>query len=80
MSEWKIPVRTETTEDRLNRMFAGWTDTEVESLMVSLRESQDRHRLPWSDIWREYAKRTFSDNAVCKRCGSDNHTAENHPE
>lgn len=72
----------ETIEDRLNRMFAGWTDDEVEQAMVAIRESNARRfgRTPWDDVWREYAKRKFSDHIVCKRCGSDNHTEATHHE
>jgi hypothetical protein len=69
---------SESYEDRLNRMYAGWTDEEVLHAMEAIRESQDSHRLAWEDVWREYARRTFPENVVCKRCGSDNHTELTH--
>ena len=66
-------------EDHLNRMFSSWTNDEVRILMETLREVPNHHRdVTWDVVWREYARRSFADNVVCKRCGSDNHTAINH--
>ena len=68
----------ESYEDRLHRLYAGWTDEEVKAAMEALRESQHYYKVTWDDIWREHARRTFSEDVVCRRCGSENHTAVTH--
>lgn len=71
-------MRYETYAARLKRLYSGWTDEEVRDAMEAVRESQQDHRLAWSDIWREYARRTFAPNVVCRLCGSENHTEATH--
>jgi len=66
-------IRRETYEQRLKRLFEGWTDEEVLDAMKAIREVQDHNVQAWANVWREYARRTFSDNVVCHRCGSENH-------
>lgn len=70
----------ETTEQILNRMYSGWTDDEVHQQMETLREADATISTPFALVWREYARRTYGPRgAACTRCGSDNHTAVNHP-
>lgn len=70
-------------ENRLNRMFSGWTDAEVKTAFEAIRESGARRHsaVVFEDFWREYARRTWPDGVfLCSRCGSDNHGTANHDE
>ncbi len=74
---------SETYEARLARLFSGWTDAEVVNMSATMSDvpefqNVDPKMVTWHDVWREYARRAFPENVVCKRCGSDNHTAETH--
>jgi len=80
----------ETMEQRLRR-WDGFTVAELEQLWESVNEWKPSpmslpglQPLPFrvfkDELWRAYARRKFPENVVCRRCGSDNHTAENHNE